>query len=460
MSLGHRIPKDLPAVIATADLAPAPAHPFYQRLNRVLQEADFDSFVEDLCRPYYADGLGRPSIPPGIYFRMLFVGYFEGLPSQRGIAWRCSDSRSLRDFLGYLPTEATPDHSSLTKVRQRLPDVVHDKVFAWVLGLADANGLLHGKTVGVDSTFLEANAAMKTIVRRDSGDDWKAYLRKLAAEAGLENPSDEDLRRLDRQRKGKKVSNEEWVSPADPDSRIAKMKDGTTHLAYKAEHVVDLKSGVVLAAEVYPADQPDSATLLPSVLAAQINLVRAGSEVEVEEAATDKGYHKVQTLAECEKAGVRTYTGEQRRAVEHVWTDKPAGWQKAYRNNRRRTKGARGRRLQKKRSEYVERTFAHVCETGGARRSWLRGLLEVCKRYLMQVAGNNLGVIMRWLFGKGTPRSLQGACAALVAWLGAWCRPARAQAYIQAPVLPENDSIGRQQARHYWSQVVSFSTGC
>src|SRR5262249_38279060 len=166
---------------------------------------------EDLCRPYYADGVGRPGIPPGTYFRMLLVGYFEGLDSQRAIAWRCSDSRSLRDFLGYLPTQATPDHSSLTRVRQRLPEVTHEEVFAWVLRLADANGLLHAKTVGVDSTFLEANAAMKAIRRRDTGDDWKAYLRRLAAEAGVEDPSDEDLRRFDRQRKGKKVSNEEWV---------------------------------------------------------------------------------------------------------------------------------------------------------------------------------------------------------------------------------------------------------
>ena len=457
MSLSHRIPKELPAVIATADLAPAPAHPFYQRLNDVLQEAGFDRYVEDLCRPYYSAGTGRPSIPPGIYFRMLFVGYFEGLPSQRGIAWRCGDSLSLRDFLGFLPTEATPEHSSLTRIRHRLPGVVHEKVFAWVLGLADANHLLHGKTVGVDSTFLEANAAMKTIVRRDSGDDWKTYLRKLAAEAGLSNPSDEDLRRLDRQRKGKKVSNAEWVSPTDPDSRIARMKDGTTHLAYKAEHVVDLESGLVLAAPVYPADQPDSGTLLPSVLAAQINLVRAGSEEEIEEAATDKGYHKVETLAECEKAGVRTYTGEQRRAQEHVWTDKPEAWQKAYRNNRRRTKGTRGKRLQKKRSEYVERTFAHVCETGAARRSWLRGLLEVCKRYLMQVAGYNLGIIMRRLFGKGTPRSLQGAGAALLSWIGA--RGREALACVRAHFVPEDDSIGRQQTRHDQSQVVSFSTG-
>lgn len=269
------------------------------------------------------------------------------------------------------------------------------------------------------------------------------------------------MRRLDRQRKGKKVSNQEWVSPTDPDSRIAKMKDGRTHLAYKAEHVVGLKSELVLAAEVYPADQPDSATLLPSVLAAQIHLVRAGSEAEVEEVVTDKGYHKVETLAECAEAGVRTYVGEQRRPGGHVWTDKPAGWEKAYRNNRRRTKGKRGKRLHKKRSEYVERTFAHVCETGGARRSWLRGLLEVGKRYLMQVAGHNLGVILRRLTGTGTPRSLQGACATAVAGTAVWWKAGLIMACRRAHLAPQDDSTGCQPTGHcYSSLAVTFSTGC
>src|SRR3954451_6960234 len=184
-------------------------------------------------------------------------GYFEGIASQRGIAWRCADSRSLQAFLGYLPTEGTPDHSSLTKVRRRLPEVVHEQVFAFVLRIADAKGLLKGKTVAVDATTLEANAAMKAIRRKDTGDDWKEYLKKLAAEAGMKDPTDEELRRFDQKRKGKKVSNAEWAAPADPDSRIAKMKDGTTHLAYKAEHVVDLGSNLVLAAEVYHADQAD-----------------------------------------------------------------------------------------------------------------------------------------------------------------------------------------------------------
>jgi hypothetical protein len=348
---------------------------------------------------------------------MLFVGYFEGLDSQRAIAWRCADSRALQAFLGYLPTEATPDHSSLTKIRRRLPQDVHERVFIFVLGLAEQKGLLKGKTVGVDATLLEANAAMKGIVRRDSGDDWKAYLRKLAAEAGLEDPSDEDLRRFDRRRKGKKVSNKEWVSPTDPDSRIAKMKDGTTHLAYKAEHVVDLDSGLVVAAQVYPADRPDSATLVDSTLMAQVNLTCAGSVTEIEEAAADKGYHKAQTLADCAAVGVRTYIPEGRRQ-RRVWTDKPLEWEEAYRANRRRVRGQRSKRLQRRRSEYVERTFAHVCETGGGRRSWLRGLAEEFKRYVVQVAGHNLGVVMRKLFGRGTPRSLQGAAVAARAALG------------------------------------------
>jgi transposase len=422
MALGKRQPKQPDLWVATPDLPTAPGHPFYQKLNTLLGEAGFDPFVEDLCRPYYADGVGRPGIPPGVYFRMLFIGYFEGLDSQRGIAWRCADSRSLQAFLGYLPTEATPDHSSLTKVRQRLPEVVHEQVFAFVLGIADAKGLLKGKTVAVDATTLEANAAMKAIRRKDTGDDWKAYLKKLAAEAGLDNPTDEELRRFDRQRKGKRVSNAEWTAPADPDSRIAKMKDGTTHLAYKAEHVVDLGSNLVLAAEVYHADQADSGTVRDSVTTAQINLARAGSAAAIEEVVADKGYHKVETLADCADAGWRTYIPEPRRTKRRVWADKPAGWEQAYRGNRRRVQGARSKRLQRQRSEYVERTFAHVCETGGARRSWLRGLGNVSKRYLMQVAGHNLGILMRQLFGVGTPRGLQGACAALAALVGAWYR--------------------------------------
>ena len=408
MSMGRRPTEQQSDLwIPTADLPRSPGHVFYDKLNRLLTEAAFDPYVESLCQPFYADGLGRESIPPGIYFRMLFVGYFEGLGSQRAIAWRCSDSLSLRAFLGVSLNEATPDHSSLTKIRQRLPLHVHERVFTFVLKVAQEKKLLRGKTVAVDATTLEANAAMKTIVRKDSGEDWKDYLKRLMAEEGIENPTDEEVRRFDKKRK-KKVSNKEWQSPADPDSRIAKMKDGTTHLAYKAEHTVDLGSEFVLAAAVHPADQADPATLADSILQAQVNLVLAGSEQEIEEAVADKGYHKAETLAECEEWNTRTYIPEPKRK-KYNWEDKPQAWRRATAANRRRVRGARSKRLQKKRSELVERSFAHVCETGGGRRTWLRGLMNVSKRYVVQVAAHNLGLLMRKLFGFGKPRVLQGA---------------------------------------------------
>jgi transposase len=398
--------------VPTIALPRSPGHVFYDKLNQLLAEADFDRYVEDLCQPYYVDGAGRESIPPGVYFRMLFVGYFEGLDSQRAIAWRCSDSLSLRAFLGIPLQASTPDHSSLTKIRQRLPLDVHERVFIHVLAIAQEKKLLRGKTVAVDATTLEANAALKGITRKDTGEDWKEYLKRLMAAEGIENPTDEEVRRFDKSRK-KKVSNKEWESPADPDSRIAKMKDRTTHLAYKAEHTVDLDSEFVLAAAVHPADQADSATLMDSVLRAQVNLALAGSGQEVEEAVADKGYHKAQTLADCERCNTRTYIPEPK-GKDYNWEDKSAEWRKATEANRRRVQGARSKRLQKKRSELAERSFAHVCETGGGRRTWLRGLANVTKRYVVQVAAHNLGLLMRKLFGVGKPRTLQGAGGSLV----------------------------------------------
>ena len=408
MSMGRRPTEQQPDLwVPTTELPRSPGHAFYDKLNHLLDEAGFDRHVEDLCQPHYADSVGRESIPPGVYFRMLLVGYFEALDSQRGIAWRCADSLSLRAFLGVPLNEATPDHSSLTKIRQRLPLEVHQQVFVFALKVAQDKKLLRGKTVAVDSTTLEANAALRGIVRKDTGEDWKEYLKRLLAEQGVEGPTDEEIRRFDKGRK-KKVSNKEWESPADPDSRIAKMKDGTTHLAYKAEHTVDLGSEFVLAAAVHPVDQADPATLVDSILQAQVNLVLAGSEQEIEEAVADKGYHKAETLAECEEWNTRTYIPEPKRK-KYNWEDKPQAWRRATAANRRRVRGARSKRLQKKRSELVERSFAHVCETGGGRRTWLRGLMNVSKRYVVQVAVHNLGLLMRKLFGFGKPRVLQGA---------------------------------------------------
>jgi transposase len=408
MALGKRKKEQQGLWIATTELPKSPGHPFYQKLNHVLAEVQFDRWIEKRCEPYYAATLGRPSIPPGVYFRMILVGYFEGIASQRGIAWRCSDSRSLAEFLGIPANERTPDHSSMSRVHERLPLEVHEEVFVFVLKIAAEKKLLHGKTVAVDSTTLEANAAMKSIERKDSGEDWKAYLTRLAKEAGIENPTDEDLRRFDKKRTGKKVSNEDWESSTDPDSRITKMKDGTTHLAYKAEHVVDLGSEFVLSATITPATDSDAETMIDSVMQAQMNLEAAGSEAKIEEAAADKGYHKLGTLELADDLNFRTYIPEPKRRYRYRWVDKSAGQQKALYANRRRMRGQRGKRLQRQRSEQVERSFAHVCETGGGRRALLRGQEKVSKRYLIQVAARNLGLVMRRLFGIGTARSLQG----------------------------------------------------
>jgi transposase len=408
MALGRRRDEQQEMWVTTTSLPKSEGHVFYRKLNQLLAEADFDRMVENICRPFYHNHIGRPSIPPGVYFRMLLVGYFEGIGSQRGIAWRCGDSLSLRQFLGIPLTEDTPDHSSLTRVRERLSLEVHAAVFQLVLKLAAERGLIKGKTVAVDSTTLEANAAMKSIVRRDTGEDWNEYLRRLLQEQeGVENPTDEELRRFDRRRKDKRVSNEEWMSPTDQDSRIAKMKDGRTHLAYKAEHVIDLESEVVLAAPVYHADEGDSLTMVDSVMDAQTHLSEAGIDVEIEEAVADKGYHATDNLELADSLNVRTYIPELKRKGQRNWQGVPEEKRRAVVNNRRRTQGTRSKRLQRLRSERVERSFAHVCDTGGARRSWLSGIEKVQKRYLMAAVARNLGLIMRKVFAMGTPRGLQ-----------------------------------------------------
>ncbi len=408
MALGKRSDEQQEMWVATTSLPKSQGHVFYRKLNQLLAETGFDRTVEELCRPYYHRHIGRPSIPPGVYFRMLLVGYFEGIGSQRGIAWRCADSLSLREFLGIPLTEETPDHSSLTRVRDRLPLEVHTAVFQCVLKLAAEKKLIKGKTVAVDSTTLEANAAMKSIVRRDTGEDWNEYLRRLLQEReGVENPTDEELRRFDRKRKDKRVSNEEWMSPTDPESRIGKMKDGRTHLLYKAEHVVDLNTEVVLAVPIYSGDTGDPDTMVDSVMDAQTNLSEAGIDVEIEEAAADKGYHATDTLELADSLHIRSYVPEPKRRGKRNWQDVPEEKRRAVINNRRRTRGARSKRLQRLRSERVERSFAHVCDTGGARRSWLCGIEKVQKRYLIAAVARNLGLIMRKVFAIGTPRGLQ-----------------------------------------------------
>jgi transposase len=413
MALGRRKKEQQEAFwISAGDLPRSEGHVFYLKLNEVLGEARFDEFLEELCRPHYHVTQGRPGIPPGVYFRMLLVGYFEGIGSQRGIAWRCADSLSLRKFLGIALTEGTPDHSSLSRLRERLPLDVHAAVFQFILQVTEAKGFLKGKTIAVDATTLEANAAMKSIVRRDTGEDWKEYIKRLMVEAGEieddEDPPADEIARFDRKRKDKKVSNREWRSETDPDSRIAKMKDGRTHLAYKAEHAIDLDTGVLLAASVYHADEVDTATIGPTISDAQDNLIGAESEAEIEEVIADKGYYKHETIGDLEYTeGLRTYIAEPKKQQRHRWKNKPEAQRRAVANNHHRNGGERGRSLQRQRSEKVERSFAHVCRTGGARRTWLHGIEKVRKRYLIAAMAHNLGTLMRGLFGWGTARSLQ-----------------------------------------------------
>ena len=404
MGTRKRREQQQPLWIATQDVVRTPANAFYDRLNEILNERHFDRRVEHLCRRYYQGPKGRPSITPGVYFRMLLIGYFEGLDGERGIAWRVADSLSLRRFLGYGLDEGTPDHSTVSRTRRLFWLTTHKAVFRWVLRILVEEGLVRGQTVSVDATTLEANAALRTIVRRDSGQGYEEYLRQLAAADGLENPTREQLARFDRKRK-KKTSNRDWKHPYDPDARIAKMKDGRTHLAHKAEHAVDLSSGALLAVTLQPADEGDTTTVHHTLTEAQ----QAAGEVNergVEEAVADKGYHSDEVLKAIHGQGMRSYLPEPDRG-RRKWAGKAAEQKRVY-DNRRRVRGERGKRLQKLRSELTERSFAHLYETGGMRRVHLKGRENILKRLVVHAAGFNLGLLMRKMVGVGKPRRLQG----------------------------------------------------
>jgi transposase len=406
--------------IPTSELAMPAGHPFYERLNRLLEEHDFDSFVEDKCRGFYATERGRPGLVPGIYFRLLLVGYFEGIDSERGIAWRAEDSLSLRGFLAIGLNEAPPDHSTISRTRRLIDLETHRLVFTWVLKVLAEAGLLKGKQIGIDATTLEANAAMRSIVRRDSGESYEEFLTGLAQESGIETPTREDLARLDRKRK-KKGCNRTWVNPHDRDARITKMKDGRTHLAHKAEHAVDMETGAVVAVTLQEAHLGDTTTIKETLAEAGETVAELiGHEAEVapeetpqvnlggiEEVVADKGYHSGPVLEELKAVGVRTYIPEKKQNGQRHWVGKE-GEQKAVYANRQRLERPKGKRLLSRRGELIERSFAHCYETGGMRRTHLRKHNNILKRLLIHVAGANLGLLLRTQYGKGTPRSLQG----------------------------------------------------
>jgi len=418
--------------IPQASLAKGASHPFYQRLNQLLEASHFDEFVEGRCQRFYAERRGRPSLAPGVYFRLLLIGYFEGIDSERGIAWRANDSLALRRFLRVGLDETPPDHSTISRTRRLIDVETHREVFTWVLGVLAEKGLLKGQTLGVDATTLEAHAALRTIVRRDTGEGYQEFLQRLAQESGIKTPTRAQLARLDRKR-AHKGSNEDWEHPHDPDARIAKMKDGRTHLAHKVEHAVDFSSGAVVAVTVQSADAGDTTTGRDTVCEAgeQIATVAGGEKGAAvnpegpKEVVLDKGYHSNEGLAELADWQVRSYCSEPERGRRR-WEGKKEEQAAVY-ANRRRIRGERGKRLLRQRGEKVERSFAHCYETGGMRRVHLRRHPNILKRLLVHVAAFNLGLVMRQLLGRGTPRGLQGCEAALFLSLLRLLRVVRAQ---------------------------------
>jgi transposase len=452
--------------IATSDLARSPGHPFYERPNRLLAEHGFDVFVESQCRHFYAERMGRPSLPPVVYFRLLLIGYFEGIDSERGIAWRVADSLALREFLGLGLSERTPDHSTISRNRRLIDLETYQEIFAWVLTLLGKEGLLSGRTIGVDATTLEANAAMKSIVRRGSGESHGDFLKRLAAESGQATPTRAELARRDKKRKGK-GSNEDWTNPHDPDAKITKMKDGSTHLAQKAEHAVDLETGAVVAVTIQPADRGDTQSYEQTLSEVFENLAAVAEQVELPEQAlcelvADRGYHSAAVLRRAQELGLRTYIAEPKRPRRR-WRGRTAEQQATYANHRR-MKGARGKRLARWRSERVERTIAHSYETGGLRRVHLRGHRNILKRVLIHVAGLNLGLVLRKRHGRGTPRGLKGRLRRLLALLLATLRAYRPiaafsvfRSWLTALTFGQAaDAAGA----HLLAPNISFTTGC
>jgi transposase len=425
MAMGKRKREDQqPLWVSTQDLAMPASHPYYKKVNELLKAHGFDEWVEGVCQPFYHRALGRPSLAPGIYFRCLMIGYFEGIDSERGIAWRVQDSLSLRQFLGIGLDQGTPDHSTLSRTRRLIDVETHERVFTWALKVLAVQGLVSGKTVGVDATTLEANAAMRSIVRNDSGKSYQAFLTDLAKASGIDTPTREDLARLDKKRKNK-ASNDDWHNPHDPDAKITKMKDGRTHLAHKAEHAVDMDSGAVLAVTLQPADTGDTTSWRQTVeqvchhhhaLTDDPVTAEHVNETPVEELVEDKGYHSNQTMADYREIGIRSYVSEPERGPRKWGTDKREQ-QKAVYANRRRIRGERGKRLLRKRGELIERSFAHCYETGAMRRTHLRGHENILKRLLVHVCGFNLSLVLRRVLGVGTARGLQGRAAAFFSLL-------------------------------------------
>ena len=394
--------------VATHQLAPSPKSAFYARLDETLESFGFAEKVRALCAPTYKNTqAGRPGIDPVVYLKMIMVGFFEDLPSERAIAARCADSMSIRAFLNYSLEEKTPDHSTFTVIRQRLGLEIYQQIFTLTLQALREHGLLRGKNLGIDSSVIEANASLRALVHRNTQEQYWDYVKKLAAENGIDPADTAAVRKFDRHRPGK-GSNQEWQNPFDPDAKIGRTKDGATDMIYKPEAVVDLDTGAIVQAEVHPGDQADHKEMAARVLEAQQNINRACEQkldtLTVQSVTSDKGYYAVTELQALQSEAIRTVVTD---PIDNRRLDKlqPAQ-QQAVRGARRSVKSKSGKGLLRRRGMHIERSFAHILDCGGMRRATLRGWENLNKRYKLAAAFYNLSQLMRKLFGFGTPKQL------------------------------------------------------
>ena len=400
---------------------------FYELVERSLQEMEFADKVWTLCRPAYAAEAkgGRPGIDPVVYLKMLMVGFFEDLPSERAIASRCADSLSVRGFLGYELCEATPDHSSLSVIRDRLGLEIYQGIFELILAALRAHGLLKGRHLGIDSSVLEANASLRSLTHRNTEENYWDYVRRLAAEAGVDPQDQNAVRRFDKKRPGRKTSNQEWVNPHEPEARIGKTKDGATDMIYKPEHVVDLETGAIVAAEMRPGDAADTAQLPERMVEAGVTLERVMPEVAVEKLVQsvtgDKGYFALCEIAELQALGMRTVVSDPQAAQRR--RDKLGKEERAVLNWAQRAVGsASGKQLLRRRGQHLERSFEHLLDEGGLRRATLRGRENLSKRHKVGAACYNLSQLLRRVHGIGTARQWLAAKKSLLEALCVYLR--------------------------------------
>lgn len=394
--------------VATQQLPKSPKSTFYSKLDETLESFGFAAKVRRICAPVYKQtGAGRPGIDPVVYLKMIMVGFFEDLPSERAIAARCADSMSIRTFLNYELDEKTPDHSSFTVIRQRLGLDLYERIFNLTLEALREHGLLRGKNLGIDSSVIEANASLRALVHRNTEEQYWDYVKRLAAENGIDPDDAAAVRKFDRHRPGK-GSNQEWVNPHDPDAKIGRTKDGATDMIYKPEAVVDLDTGAIVQAQVHTGDQADHKEMATRVLEAQQNLNQAAGEkldtLTVNSVTSDKGYYAVNELHALQQEAIRTVIAD---PIDHRRLDKMEPDQrKAVQTARRSVKSKSGKDLLRRRGMHIERSFAHILDCGGMRRTTLRGWENLNKRFKLAAAFYNLSQLMRKLFGIGTPKQL------------------------------------------------------